>query len=322
MASPTNTASEIFSGNGANLNSTAANSIYAGYSSHTTLGTPLNPSFPVLDRNAGAVTVGFEISFNLKIISESRINPNEAGFSIVVVTSDRKAIELGFQQLSATSGRIFAKGDGITPNPDGQPNGLFLPAENIAYNTNRATNYTLSVQGDSYSLVNDGNPIFDGSTGFSGPLRDYSAFSGPIDPYETPNFLFLGDKTTSAQANINLTQVFLQMRSNPRVRFVPNPDYYSTPGNEPTITYRAWDGSNGVASGTKGVNASVTGGTTAFSTNAITSPIAVIPVNDAPLFVKGPRSHSQSQRRPTKRSWMGYSHFSGAGQRVGTNRKF
>ncbi len=286
-ASPATTASEIFSGNGANLNSTAAESIYAGYSSHTALGTLLNPSFPVLDRNAGAVTVGFEISFNLQIISESRSNPNEAGFSVVVVTSDRKAIEIGFQQLSATSGRIFAKGDGITPNPGPETNGLFLPAENIAYNTNRATNYTLRVQGDSYSLLNDGNPIFDGSPGLSGPLRDYAAFSGAIDPYETPNFLFLGDNATAARANINLTQVFLQRQSSPRVRFVPNADYYSTPENEPKITFRAWDGSNGVASGTRGVNAAVTGGTTPFSTNAITSPIAVNPINDAPSFIKG-----------------------------------
>ncbi|NJK70121.1 MAG: tandem-95 repeat protein, partial [Microcoleus sp. SU_5_3] len=290
-ASPATTASEIFSGNGANLNSNAAESIYAGYSSHTALGTLVNPSFPLLDRNAGSVSVGFEISFNLQIISESRTNPNEAGFSIVVVTSDRKAIELGFQQLSATTGNIFARGDGITPNPGGQTNGLFLPAENISYNINRVINYTLSIQGDSYSLfgqVNDGSPMFDPNLELRGPLRDYSAFAGSIDPYETPNFLFLGDNATEAKANINLTQVFWQNRSNPRVRFLPNPDYYSTPGSEPTITFRAWDGSNGVASNTAGVNASVTGGTTPFSTTAITSPLTVISINDAPSFVKGP----------------------------------
>ncbi|MCU0545336.1 MAG: Ig-like domain-containing protein [Oscillatoriaceae cyanobacterium Prado104] len=288
--SPTTTASEIYSGKGANLNSTAANSIYAGYSNHTALGTLVNPSFPVLDRNAGSTSLGFNISFSLQIISESRSNQNEAGFSIVVVTSDRKAIELGFQQLSATTGNIFAKGDGITPNPGGQTNGLFLPAENISYDINRATIYTLTIEGDNYSLfseVNDGSPMFGGASVLSGPLRDYSAFTGAIDPYETPNFLFLGDNSTSAQANINLSQVYLEMRMLPRVRFVPNPDYYSTLGSEPTITFRAWDGSNGVASGTGGVDASITGGTTPFSTNAITSTFTVNPVNDAPSFIKG-----------------------------------
>ncbi|MEG5170019.1 choice-of-anchor Y domain-containing protein, partial [Microcoleus sp. AT10-A2] len=269
FASPTATASEFFSGNGVNLNSSADNSIYAGYTNN-----PLNPSFPPLDR-----TTGFSLSFNLQIISESRTNQNRAGFSIVAVTSDRKAIEIGFQRLSENSGNIFAQGDGITPNLVGQTNGLFVAAENVAYNTNIATNYTLRVQGDNYFL-SDGSDII-----LTGPLRDYSGFSDQIDPYETPNFLFLGDGTNSAQANINLTGVSLQTPA--RVRFVPNPDYYSTPGSEPTITFRAWDGSNGVGNGTAGVNASVTGGTTPFSTNSLTSSIAVNPVNDPPSFVKG-----------------------------------
>ncbi|MEG5137206.1 MULTISPECIES: choice-of-anchor Y domain-containing protein [unclassified Microcoleus] len=256
-ASPTVLASEIFSGNGANLNSTDANSIYAGYTVN-----PLNSSFTTLDRNSG-----FSLSFDLQIISESRTNQNRAGFSIVAVTSDRKAIEIGFQQLSATSGNIFAQGDNITPNPGGQTNGLFVAAENVAYNTNLATNYTLKILGDNYFISDSNNVIL------TGPLRDYAAFTGAIDPYETPNFLFLGDDTTSAQANINLTRVSLQTPG--KVRFVPNPDYYSTTGSEPKITFRAWDGSNGVGNGTAGVNASVTGGTTPFSTNSLTRSIAV-----------------------------------------------
>ncbi|MEG4995997.1 choice-of-anchor Y domain-containing protein, partial [Microcoleus sp. B4-D1] len=269
FASPTATASEFFSGNGVNLNSSADNRIYAGYTKNS-----LNPSFPPLDR-----TTGFSLSFNLQIISESRTNQDRAGFSIVAVTSDRKAIEIGFQRLSENSGNIFAQGDGITPNPGGQTNGLFVAAENVAYNTNIATNYTLRVQGNKYFL-SDGSAII-----LTGPLRDYSGFSDQIDPYETPNFLFLGDGTTSAQANINLTRVSLQTPA--KVRFVPNQDYYSTAGSKPTITFQAWDGSNGVGNGTAGVNASVTGGTTPFSTNSLTSSIAVNPVNDPPSFVKG-----------------------------------
>jgi hypothetical protein len=38
-------------------------------------------------------------------------------------------------------------------------------------------------------------------------LRDYTNFSGPIDPYETPNFIFMGDNTTSAEARIKLSFV-------------------------------------------------------------------------------------------------------------------
>ncbi|MCC3439669.1 Ig-like domain-containing protein, partial [Microcoleus sp. PH2017_05_CCC_O_A] len=285
IIAPTTIASEILSGNGVNLNSTAANNIYAGYTNN-----PLSPLFPPLDR-----TQGFSLSFNLQIISEARINANRAGFSIVTVTSDRKAIEIGFQQLSATTGNIFAQADGITPNPGGQTNSLFVAAENAAYNTNLATNYTLKVLGDNYFLSDGSNNVI-----LTGPLRNYAAFTGAIDPYETPNFLFLGDGTTSAQANINLTRVSLQTPA--KVRFVPNPDYYSTAGSEPTITVRAWDGTNGIGNGTAGVNASATGGTTPFSTNSITYALPVNPVNDVPSFVKGGdrtlKSNSSAQTIP------------------------
>ncbi|WP_293147391.1 Ig-like domain-containing protein [Microcoleus sp. bin48.metabat.b7b8b9.023] len=270
IIAPTTIASEILSGNGVNLNSTAANNIYAGYTNN-----PLSSLFPPLDR-----TQGFSLSFNLQIISEARTNANRAGFSIVAVTSDKKAIEIGFQQLSATTGNIFAQADGITPNPGGQTNSLFVAAENAAYNTNLATNYTLKVLGDNYFLSDGSNNVI-----LTGLLRNYAAFTGAIDPYETPNFLFLGDYTNSAQSNINLTRVSLQTPA--KVRFVPNPNYYSIAGSEPTITVRAWDGTNGVGNGTVGVNASVTGGTTPFSTNSIAPTIAVNPVNDVPSFVKG-----------------------------------
>ncbi|TAF94643.1 MAG: sodium:calcium exchanger, partial [Oscillatoriales cyanobacterium] len=167
IIAPTTIASEILSGNGVNLNSTAANNIYAGYTNN-----PLSPLFPPLDR-----TQGFSLSFNLQIISEARINANRAGFSIVTVTSDRKAIEIGFQQLSATTGNIFAQADGITPNPGGQTNSLFVAAENAAYNTNLATNYTLKVLGDNYFLSDGSNNVI-----LTGPLRNYAAFTGAIDP--------------------------------------------------------------------------------------------------------------------------------------------
>ena len=52
--------------------------------------------------------------------------------------------------------------------------------------------------GDTYTLTANAEPLL------TGPLRDYSAFAGFPDPYETPNFLFLGDNTTSAQARVRL----------------------------------------------------------------------------------------------------------------------
>jgi hypothetical protein len=59
----------------------------------------------------------------------------------------------------------------------------------------------LTVIGDAYTLTANMESIL------TGPLRDYGSFSGFPDPYETPNFLFLGDDTTSAQARIRLSFV-------------------------------------------------------------------------------------------------------------------
>jgi len=64
------------------------------------------------------------------------------------------------------------------------------------------------VQGNNYNLYRIGTGG-DAIGLLNGPLRDYSAFSGPIDPYETPDFLFLGDDTTSAQAGVQIARVAL-----------------------------------------------------------------------------------------------------------------
>jgi Domain of unknown function (DUF4347)/Bacterial Ig domain/RTX calcium-binding nonapeptide repeat (4 copies) len=259
-------ASQSLSANGTNLNTTANNSIYAGYSNYTA-STLVNSNFPTLNR-----TSGYSLSFNMGLVAESRTNSDRAGFSVIAISSDgTRGIELGFQQLSATSGNIFAQGDGITANPGGQTNSLFKAAENVSFNTNLATNYTLSVQGDSYHLFANGTDIL------TGPLRDYTRFTYSIDPYETPNFIFLGDDTTSASGTFNLKQVVLQ--TDTRVRFVPNANYNGTSD----ITFRAWDTTNGTANGTTGVNASNNGGTSSFSNTSAKATITVNPVNDAPV---------------------------------------
>jgi hypothetical protein len=48
-----------------------------------------------------------------------------------------------------------------------------------------------------------------GTTILTGPIRDYTAFAGFPDVYETPNFLFLGDDTSSASAVAGIRQVIL-----------------------------------------------------------------------------------------------------------------
>jgi hypothetical protein len=166
-----------------NFDTTAANFVQGGYT-----GNLANPDFPTLDR-----LLGYTTSFSLEILSESHASPGRAGFSVIAISSDvasgvLSSIELGFQD-----GGIFAQAD--TP--------LFAAAESSAFNPIGAgfVDYDLSVSGAGYELFANGASILSGS------LRDYSGFAGFPDVYETPSFLFFGDDTTSAQANINLRSV-------------------------------------------------------------------------------------------------------------------
>lgn len=168
------------------LNTSGAKSIYAGYFSKPT------PQL-VLDRAIG-YTVSFTVQVELEDHSGSDKNndgtEDRAGFSLIVLSSDKRGIELGFWK-----DRIWAQegGSGST---------LFTQAEGAPFDMQSARRpYALAVQGDTYTLSSNGAPIL------SGHLRDYTAATGFPDPYETPNLIFLGDDTSSAGAKIHLAYV-------------------------------------------------------------------------------------------------------------------
>ncbi|WP_428938777.1 choice-of-anchor Y domain-containing protein [Fontivita pretiosa] len=149
--------------------STASASERGGFSSHTILGTLVNTAFPTLDRS-----VGYTVSIDLKLLSETHASNDRAGFSIIAISSDLQGIELGFwtNEIWAQSGPSFTH------------------AEGVAANTTAAnTTYDLTIQGSNYSLLANGTPIL------SGLLRNYSSFGLP---YNLPSYLFIGDDTGSA----------------------------------------------------------------------------------------------------------------------------
>ena len=153
--------------NGVRLDTTAATSDMAGY--FGIFG--VNPAVPVMDRS-----VGFTVTFDLKLISESHENANRAGLSVIALGSDKKGIELGFW-----TNEIWAQSD----SP------IFTHAEGAAFNTTAALiRYDLIISGNSYTLVQGA------STVLTGAVRDYSAIG--FFPYTQQNFLFVGDDTTSA----------------------------------------------------------------------------------------------------------------------------
>ncbi|MFZ0546999.1 MAG: hypothetical protein WAM60_16240 [Candidatus Promineifilaceae bacterium] len=170
---------------------------YAGYfNDHDT-----NADIPVLNR-----TTGYTLTFTAQVESESHANNNRAGFSVIILGDDSKGIEMAFWE-----NEIWVQDDDAN-----DPGDLFTHAEGAAYSTTTSLQtYHLAVFSDTYTLT------VGSSTILTGRLRDYTNFSGSIDPYETPNFIFLGDDTTSAQARIKLSFVAVETAESPP----PPPDY-------------------------------------------------------------------------------------------------
>jgi hypothetical protein len=150
---------------------------YAGYFANPTLYAPLD--------RAG----GYQMSFTLQVLSETHASSDRTGFSLLVTSSDKRGIELGFWEKE-----VWAQ-EGGSLNP-------FTHAEGATFTTTSdLIAYRLTVMGDHYTLAANG------STVLSGLLRDYTQAPAPplpINPYTTANLIFLGDDTSSAQAQIAL----------------------------------------------------------------------------------------------------------------------
>ncbi len=168
------------------LNTLAFTNTYAGYTAQSGL-------VPGLDRQAG-----YSVQFATQLLAESHAGSDRngdgvddrAGFSVTVLSTDTVGIELGFW-----TDRVWAQAGGSPPN-------LFTQAEGAAFDTTSTLiSYTLAISGTAYTLWANSAPLL------SGPLRDYTAFTGPLDPYETPNLIFLGDNSASARASVRLAAV-------------------------------------------------------------------------------------------------------------------
>ncbi len=91
----------------------------------------------------------------------------------------------------------------------------------------------------------------------------------------------------------NTSATLLAANADTRVRFVPNANFSGA--INPGITFRAWDQTSG-ANGATGVDVSVNGGTTAFSTATASSAINVRPVADTPTLVVNPTLAAGTER--------------------------
>ena len=187
---------------------TAGNGTYAGWIANetNTLG------FPSLNRAAG-----FQLDFTIQVENESHTNDKRAGFSVIILGEDARGVELAFWE-----NEIWAQNDDAT-------GGLFTPGEGIRFATTTGPiNYQIIVINDSYTLTANGASIL------TGLLRDYSKFEGFPDPYQSPNFIFLGDDTTSAQARIRLSYVSVAGTERAAPATGPSPSNSPTPNPSPT----------------------------------------------------------------------------------------
>ncbi len=171
------------------LDTTPAMSDMAGY-----FYTRRSPAQP-LDR-----TMGFRLLFGLRIAKERHVSRDRAGFSLIVLSSDLKGVELGFweDQIWAQAERpLFTRGESSRP-----------------FNTwAKMVSYALTIHGDTYTLSAGGNTIL------SGALKDYSSFRAPpLDfVYRQPNFIFFGDNTGSAAARVAIASITIESPTTARL---------------------------------------------------------------------------------------------------------
>ncbi len=172
-------ATQTISDSGVILDSTTSASIQAGY------GVTASNSI-ILDRHTG-----YKVTFEAHVLTQTAVNNDRAGFSLIVLSEDLEGIELSFW-----NDQIFSQDDG---------GNLFGRGETANFDTMVApTLYDLQIFSGTYTLSSSGTEIMNGR------LRNYSAFEPPPgypDPYETPSFIFLGDNTTSAQASVKIDYV-------------------------------------------------------------------------------------------------------------------
>ncbi|MBW4553043.1 MAG: hypothetical protein KME35_18320 [Aphanocapsa sp. GSE-SYN-MK-11-07L] len=187
------------SGTGVVVVSDGNGSEYAGYANFIPIppaGIFVNPAFPALDP-----TVGYSLSFRVGFEVLTSSDPDRAGFSVTLVSSNGQGIELGFDPSS-----IFAQSD------------TFSAAERALFSTLSTTDYVVTVLGSNYQLSANGTPILAGS------LRNYvfnPATSIPplaFNPYTTNNFLFLGDNTGQGSSTFTFESA--------EIAFVPVPPQF------------------------------------------------------------------------------------------------
>ncbi len=137
--------------------------------------------------------LGYNLQLTIQVGEEEHLGPHRAGYSVIILSDDLLGLELAFWE-----NEIWVQEGG--PGAD-----LFTHGEGVLFDTTAdLVSYELALLNESYTLS------VDGTTLLSGPLRDYTAFDGFPDVYESPGLLFLGDNTRRGAAKTAVSYVAVE----------------------------------------------------------------------------------------------------------------
>ncbi|MBZ0214154.1 MAG: PEP-CTERM sorting domain-containing protein [Nitrospirae bacterium] len=184
------------------LNTSAAYLPYAGWAAVTPFN--LDPA------------VGFRVRFDFKVLAEDHgastadhSSPpdglaDRAGLSFIILGSDKKGVELG-----VWTDEIWGQMDSPMFEHSQTEERGFVDTTGAGTGMAGLNRLDVTVIGGNYSVRFNDNLLYSAAT------KDYTPFVGAIDPYETPNFLFLGDDTTSASATFQFSYAEVELVPEP-----------------------------------------------------------------------------------------------------------
>lgn len=166
--------------------------------------------------------LGYNVQFTIQVGEEEHRGSHRAGYSVIILSDDLLGLELGFWE-----NEIWVQEGGTGAD-------LFTHAEGVPFDTTAGLiTYELAVLNEAYTLSADGTTLL------SGALRDYTAFDGFPDVYESPGLLFLGDNTRRGAAKTAVSYAAIEANllatATPTVTQTLQPSATPTMASTPTL---------------------------------------------------------------------------------------
>ncbi|HEV3345323.1 MAG TPA: hypothetical protein VG125_33405, partial [Pirellulales bacterium] len=278
---------------------TLSATVFAGLSGNNTASLTLQGTLAVV--NQALATLVFTPALNFAGSTQVNIQATDLDTSGLPVDGTGASI----RQVSATVGIsilvttvhqapvLYPTGDGVPP-VTGNP-ALTAVAENASSSTNLGTSVqNLLASFGPNSVYQDGKPPVS-AVPQPAPFLDLDADAGAKQGIAIDAVATQGGGVWQYSVNGGSSWVpiataadnnALVLPGTALVRFQPNQNYVSTPGNLPSLTFRAWDQTDGASTASRVNLTPITkiGGTTAYSAATATATVTVAAQNQPPSF--------------------------------------